>query len=215
MRVSLSILASLAFACCWSQSAAAQVEAGLRSGYAVPFGKATADASKDMNQGIRAAIPIWIDLGQRVTPNIFVGLNAQYGFGFVGDDLRTTCDKDNASCSTHSIRAGLEAHYHFLPSDSLDPWLGLGFGYEWWTLSISSQGQDESQTASGPELANFQLGLDWKPDPESITAVGPFASFSLGEFLGVSCSGSSACPAVNDKSIHNWFVIGVRGVLGP
>src|SRR4051812_6830527 len=81
--------AALAFGCVFSPVARAQdtgFEAGLRVEYGIPLGDATG-AGRPLSDGISGQIPLAIDLGYRVIPNLFIGLYAQYGFGFVGDEI--------------------------------------------------------------------------------------------------------------------------------
>jgi hypothetical protein len=32
----------------------------------------------------------------------------------------------------------MQAHYHFMAREKLDPWIGLGFGYEWLNIFIEA-----------------------------------------------------------------------------
>jgi len=67
---------------------------GLRLGYALPPGDA-AEGVK-LSDGLSGQIPIWLDVGYMVTPNMLVGLYGQYGFAQV-----KSCD-DGADCSAHT-----------------------------------------------------------------------------------------------------------------
>src|SRR5438105_4003214 len=55
-----------------------KIRLGLRLGYALPMGN-LAEGAK-LGDGISGQIPIWIDAGYMVTPNILLGLYGQYGF---------------------------------------------------------------------------------------------------------------------------------------
>ena len=191
-------------------------DAGLRAGYGVPFGKATGAGTRDMNEGITGIVPWWVDVGYRLTPNVFVGAYFQYGIGFVGSGLSDLCDINGVDCSTRSIRLGGQVHYHFVPEGRADPWLGYGFGYEWWNLGVRDPAEQLSTTARGLEFANFQAGLDFYAAPHYL---GPFVSFSLDQFDSVdACSGApgATCTVLGDgevqeKSLHQWLLFGLRG----
>ena len=190
------------------------LELGVRTGYGIPLGKVADDATGDMNEVVDGVIPIWLDLGQRVSPDLMVGVYGMYAFGVLDGELRDNCDKQSADCSAHDIRAGIELHYHLLPDQTVDPWIGMGADWEWFNLSVSQAGDDYSATATGPNLT-LQLGLDVKPSG-SIVAFGPFASFSFGEFIDRSCSGPGlSCSSPDDKSMHNWLMVGVRATVQP
>jgi hypothetical protein len=49
-----------------------------------------------------------------------------YGFGFRGDELSGDCDE----CTASMMRFGVQGQYHLTLSENIDPWFGLGIGYE-------------------------------------------------------------------------------------
>jgi hypothetical protein len=184
-------------------------EIGLRTGYMLPMGE-VADRGADLENVMSGGIPIWLELGVRASPKFMLGIFGQYAFGFNGN----FCDRFGASCSVRDIRAGVQFHYHFTPERKSDPWLGLGTGYEWLTLDVSSSNEDASLTMSGFEYLNVQFGIDFKLDQALRAGVGPFMSFSLGEYSKISCNGDGAaeCPSsIEETSMHNWLLLGARG----
>jgi hypothetical protein len=171
-----------------------------------------------MSDGIAGQIPLWLDVGYRALPELFVGAYFQYGFGFMGDLFDESCDVDGIDCSASDVRLGVQVHYHIMPFQSVDPWVGLGLGYEWLTLGAEGGGLETSTTARGFEFANFQAGADFLVGPKA--AVGPFISFSLGQYSDASfdCSPATACGGfsgidgdIENKALHEWLVLGVRG----
>ena len=84
------------------------------------------------------------------------------------------------SCSAKDLRLGLNVHYHFSPGESFDPWVGLGAGYEWLVLDESAGGVSVSETASGFEFGNLQLGGDFAVAPNF--GIGPFFTFTLAQY---------------------------------
>src|SRR5258706_3836456 len=78
-----------------------KIKIGLRLGYALPLG----DISKDnkMSDAVSGMIPIWLDLGYMITPNIMLGLYAQYGFVMLASQVKDACDAAGASCSANDI----------------------------------------------------------------------------------------------------------------
>lgn len=194
-------------------------EAGLRLGYGIPLGKVS-DPGDDLDQGIASVIPLWLDVGYRASPEFLVGVYGQYGIGSVGDTFDASCG--GLDCSATDTRLGAQVHYHFMPDAGVDPWLGLGFGYEWMTLAFSGPGGEISTTTSGFELVDFQLGVDHRVGEH--VYLGAFMSLSLGQYADVSidCSGaaSATCDSIgdgsiNDKALHEWLMFGVRGGYVP
>jgi hypothetical protein len=200
-------------------------EGGVRLGYALAMGKSSDSAGDDLDEIISGQVPIWLDLGARITPSFFLGLYFSYGFGIVGDGIDQMCQEFGLDCSVNDIRFGVQMHYHLLPFEYIDPWLGVGIGYEWSISSQSMDGVDASPsiTIRGPEWLNFQFGIDFLPADSFY--LGPFFALSLGEFAHISmeCSGA-ACTAsgiddesadVDDKAIHEWLFIGLRAGYTP
>lgn len=176
--------------------AGGKIKVGLRVGYGLPMGETSKD--NKLKDSVSGMIPIWLDLGYMVTPNIMVGLYAQYGIMMLNSDVKDACD----DCSASGMRFGLQGQYHLSPADSLDPWFGLGVGYE--MFNFKSPLGDAN--ATGLEFANIQAGADFKAGDS--LGVGPFASFSIGQYSKV--EGND----IPEKGMHQWLVLGVKGTMG-
>jgi hypothetical protein len=204
-------------------------ELAARLGLAVPMGhfikpEALAFAgttlvgpSESLSDAYSTSVPIAIDAGYRVLPGLMLGIYGQYAFvsGKSGNDgcpAQVSCLNRNA----HDIAFGIQGQYHLLQQAPIDPWLGLGFGYEFLTQNGSvppsgTVGATESYpNFSGPQLLELQGGLNFKAG--DVVALGPFLSFSLGEFTSASIGGSSQ--SVSPKALHEWLTVGVKGTLG-
>jgi hypothetical protein len=219
-----AFLAALAVPSLASAQEITGFELGGRVGYGIPLGKTADDNDSDLNEGISGQIPLWLDLGYRVTPNLMVGGYFSYGFGMLGDDFEDGCELLNSDCGVADMRLGFQLQYHVQPGQSVDPWVGAGVGYEWLRVSVSPDGIDADSTGSihGFEFLNLQAGLDFPVGPGG--GIGPFLAFTLGQYdtISSSCDGS-ACGTddedseeVDDKALHQWLFLGVRGtfVLG-
>ncbi len=204
-------------------------ELGGRIGYGIPMGKATGEGTNsNLADGIKGMIPLQLDIGYRAIPSLMVGGYVMYGFGFTGDSISEDCDRlkglgVDASCSTHDVRLGIQAQYHFTPDGKLDPWIGAGIGYEWLTFGVdfSSGGASvkTSTTGNGVEFINLQGGADFALAPGF--GLGPFLSLSVGQYseTSTSCDGSGCTPdltrsaTIDKKAIHEWLTLGVRGTF--
>lgn len=204
-------------------------EAGFRVGYAVPMGNVSGD--EPMTDGIVGHIPLWFDIGYRVTPHVVLGAYGQYGFGFFSEDTEEVCDNldaqaeaagGSASCSIAIARLGLQAQYRFTPEQESSGWLGLGVGYEWMPVSVEAdaggRSVEASTTAHGFEFFNLQFGWDF--DVARSFRLGPFVAFSLAQYsdTSIECSGDITCPtaaSLGDKALHQWLFFGARGVFSP
>ena len=190
------------------------VEVGLRTGYTLPMGDAmgqTTGVKSDttMSDVISGGIPIWIDAGYRLTPNVYVGGFFQYGILFINTDHETYCKASGISCSANDIMFGVNAHYHFMPNATFDPWAGIGVGYEIFNFSMSGNGTATSTSSlNGFQFVNVQLGGDYKPTPQ--LGVGPFVMFSLNQYGNCSVTGGSNC-SIAQTALHEFLTFGIRG----
>lgn len=179
-------------------------EVGLRTGYALGLGSLAGSASGDgasMSDFTPGMIPFQVDVGYRFDGNWFAGAYFQYGIGFIKDEA---CG-GGASCSATDLRFGIEGQYHLMPGNQIDPWVGLGVGYESVGVSASEGGLSISTSVTGLEFANLSLGGDYRVSPN--LGVGPYLGLTVGQY-------SSAFDTdIPEKALHMWLSIGVRGVF--
>lgn len=187
------------------------VAVGFRSGWGFPFGdRASVQGQKDsLSSNFNGMLPLWFDAGYRISKNVYVGAYFQYGFLTVPDQY---CPGPQlVGCTGHDIRFGPSVHFHFVPHGALDPWVGLGFGYEAATLTIHGVEQDASRTNAGFEFVNLEGGIDIHP----VFGFdwGPFVSFSMDEYRTERQSppvGGSKTYALPSPTLHYFFVLGLR-----
>ena len=227
-------LAALGLAACvlsrtGNARADTEFEFGPRLGYALPFGYVESGNNDKLRHTFKGQVPIWLDAGARIAERFFVGAYLDYNVGVLSSELSQACDTINASasvsasCSGQDVRFGGEFLFHLLPKGRLDPWLGVGVGYEWLAFSVTEEAGGQTATLSagvhGFELANLQLGLDI-PVAQHI-ALGPFLAFTLAEFrrTSTSCSGDCVIGSlaessdITQKALHEWLFLGVRGTF--
>ena len=202
----------------------------LRTGFGLPLGSyadvRTIATFRDTNVNSLAddtygAIPLWLDVGYRLAPSWMIGVYAMAGLVLPKtaesvNPLAGGCP-ESLDCSAFGLRLGVQGQYRFLPGEPLDPWLGLGVGYEliWSNLNgeLFAQPIDASTSHAGPDLLHLQGGLD--------VALGD--GLSLGPFLSVSAMRYTTCSAelngddadceLDEQSWHGWLMLGARGAL--
>jgi outer membrane protein len=187
-----------------------KIRLGLRGGYGLPLGNTAADTPLKNNEsdpvptGVSGLIPIWLDVGYMAFPKIMLGVYGRYGVGFF-----TECPR----CSGQSVRFGIQIQYHFAPLRKLDPWLGFGFGYEFFSAKEKAGKVEKaaSYSAHGFEFGNFQAGLDISV--ADVLSIGPFVSFSLNQFSKqtVGLPGASEISEdISDSALHMWLEPGLK-----
>jgi len=202
----------------------------LRTGFGLPLGHyasvrtvagfrdTSVNALLDDTHGV---IPLWLDVGYRWSAHWMVGGYVMAGLVLPktaadNDPLGGGCPK-GFDCSAFGVRAGLQVQYRLAPGEPLDPWLGLGVGYEW--IESSVEGEllsfpfDASFTHSGPDLLHLQGGLDVAIAEDA--SLGPFLSLSAMRYTACSAelSDDDADCQLSEQSWHGWLVFGVRGAL--
>jgi hypothetical protein len=209
---------------------AGRFEFGMRSGYGVPLGQATGDATADINTVVAAQVPVWVDVGARFRGGLFFGAHFSYGFGVLASDLSGGCDAARAageevSCRASDVRGGLELLYHATPKKGFDLWFGGGFGWEWLSIGVTEAYQGQSQSlslqANGMQLLMLQTGIDFEPLPG--LGLGPFLAFSNDMYftvstscVGAACEGlASGSTTIENKSVHHWIMVGARASWRP
>ncbi len=190
-------------------------ELGLRTGFGFPMGQIqelrTGERSP-LGDGIHGQIPIWLDLGWRITPRWMVGVYGSYGFILVKEaaEGEPGCPASE-SCSGANWRFGAQAQFHFLPYASVDPWVGAGLGYELHRLTRSGGARDATSQLRGWEFLNLQAGVDFPSDSGS--AFGLFVGYTMGQFTHYSGTygGQEESGEISRVATHQWLMLGLRG----
>lgn len=200
------------------------LELGARTGYGLPFGKSTGAAGDDLDRITAGQVPLWFDIGMHFSQHFTVAAYLSYGIGINSDEISAACDDAAAmaagidvSCTNSDVRLGVQFLFHILPESLVDPWVGLGSGFEWLALTTraSAGGESASTTfaVSGFEMFNLQAGVDFKLTPR--LGLGPFVTFSNGSFSSVklscenlNCNAQSA--DIANTASHQWLLFGAK-----
>jgi hypothetical protein len=177
------------------------VSLGARLAFAIPMGSLA--QNENLSDGFSGGIPVVIEAAFRFNRNISAGLAGQYAYM-----VTKNCDT-GASCSGADYQILLQAIYNARLGSTLDPWFGLGVGYEQLSLTESGGGIDGSVSVSGWGLAMVEIGGDFAAGPQ--VDVGPFVSLSVGKYGSASSGGNSA--DIPNTAYHEWLQIGVRGTF--
>jgi hypothetical protein len=186
------------------------LDVGLRLGFASPFGKLAGDLGggpTSISDYLSGTIPLALELGYRINADFTLGMLFQYAFG-----LTKNCGPGE-SCSASDIRLGLEGLYRIQNESQFIPWFGVGFGYEWLSLGVSSGGESVSVGFRGFEFVTLQAGGDYRLSP--YFSLGPFVSFSLGQYDTASAEmgASSGSRDIPNKDMHEWLQFGMKGTF--
>ncbi len=203
---------------------------GLRTGFGVPLGK-YADVrtlaglrEEDVNalgDDTHGVIPLWIDVGYRLSPHLLLGGYFMYGIVLpktapAADPLGGGCP-EGLDCFASGLRFGIQGQYAFAPSAPVNPWLGIALGYERVNSELTGElfniPFEASTTHSGPDLLQLQGGVDFRAS--DAFGLGPFAAVSAMQYTScsIALSGEESSCELDDGGWHGWFVLGLRGAV--
>lgn len=195
------------------------IEIDYRMGYGLPAGQATEGADGALSNRFTGMLPLIFGLGYRVHPRVSVGGYFQYGIGFTNDrGLHGFCSRPGYSCPSSVVRWGGDVRFRLLPRWRLDPWLGVGMGYEEGSTHIhpsndeSASLSDVRVTVSGLEYAHLEAGADYRLFGN--LAVGAFATMTVAHYSHETITraepGSPPPTSIPGRSVHEWMLLGVR-----
>jgi hypothetical protein len=174
-------------------------------GFGIPLGSASGvDTSGSVSDYSSFTIPVQLDIGARIAGVVFVG--GYFSYGFAGSTDTARC-LSGFSCSPSTLRFGAEVHWHPLGNVGTDPWIGIGSGYESLRVGLSGGGDSGSYSLSGWEFGNLQAGLDFALGPA--IKLGPWISFSIGQYSSFSGSGHSLKKCSSRRLVTRWVEGGV------
>jgi len=188
----------------------------LRTGYSHPLGKANGADGGKMSDVTTGQVPIMVELGGKVVPNLFLGGYLGIAGGMAAGALDDLCDDANYDCYALGIRAGLQGHFQLMPHGSTNPWIGYGIGYESLTISVSDGDDNGSFTNAGPEYARVMAGLDFRLS--RTFGLGPFVDVSIGKYTRYKDDppgGESEDGDIPKPAMHEWVTVGARFVFFP
>jgi len=133
-----------------------------------------------------------LKIGYRATEHLAFGGYGTFSQFASGDDVSSGTDVRGAS-------AGGFAEWHFRPSQSIDPWVGLASGWRGLWLSPDS---GKNTSIQGWEIARVQLGLDYRISPE--VAIGPVIGASVSSFFTEDSPATNGFADIHDPH-GNWL----------
>jgi hypothetical protein len=188
----------------------------LRTGFAIPMGKANGGDRGDMSNIFSGQVPLFVEIGGKPNRFLFIGGYLGLGFGGTAGDLETICSSSGTTCTAISARAGAEIQYHFMPDGTANPWIGYGIGYESAGVSMTSGGQTGTVSDNGFEFANFMGGVDFRLS--RTFGIGPFLALSIGQYRKYRYEVLGAVKQegdIADQAVHEWISAGGRFVFFP
>jgi hypothetical protein len=178
---------------------------GARVGAGIPMGDY--QTGKSLSDVYAATVPFALDAGYLYSPKLYVGAYYSIAPAFLGGTTRNNADDGNVT------RLGLNVHYHLMPQKTLDPWVGLGMGYERAAIASTPYGLGlhQNRSLNAFEVLNLQVGADYKVTPGF--GVGPVVTATLADYLcGDYVLSDKTRIETTKDGWHGWLMLGIRGV---
>lgn len=179
------------------------LNADLGASYALPFGEVNAGQTPvsilDLFSGAGAFVGA---LGVQ-WHHVRLGAELAVGPMQIADHL---CPQ--MECSGSQLRWGGTLEYHLALTNGVDPFFGVGAGFEQSTLNAGAS----SITFSGPELFDLRLGADWSIG-RSIVSAGFLTVLTFARYDNASATQFDAPPGKGNfaaPSLHSWLAFGAR-----
>ncbi len=185
-------------------------ELSLNAGFALPLGSAVNNINE--SDVINFAVPFGIAVGYRIAGAVFLGATFTYGpFGTPSSTTLATCATTGTSCHSSDYRVGFTVQWHPLGSRGLDPYVGIGAGYEWLIVDVSGGGTDLTAQYNGFTWVDVPLGVDFRLSKD--IRLGPYLDFAMGQYRNASVTYGGVSQLIPERAIHFWLSAGVRVVF--
>jgi hypothetical protein len=173
------------------------VELTVGTGYAQGFGDVGNGQATLQDVG-KAGGAVELGVGYRVTPSLMIGV---YGTG----SMYGRSDGVDSSTKVYSSTAGVQAAWHFLPTNTFDPWVALGTGWRGYWVDADRG----VSSMHGLELARLQLGADYRLT--DAVAISPVFGIDMSTFLTKKEPGSSGFANIDSPKVNTFIFAGLLG----
>lgn len=191
---------------------------GLRVGYGRAFGNTSEESGGlDLGSALDGALPVRLTAGYRAVPWVQLSFAGWLAPLFLSGSP-TSCDPSaGRRCSGWGGGIAFEVQVHTRPAALLDPWIGLGFGYEWLHVDTEDPNAGPGMTRSGSSqfggtyYLDAALGLDVRIAHG--LSVGPFVGLQVGRYSSVVATddnGVQTAYQFKQPAFHEWLTAGIH-----
>lgn len=187
-------------------------ELSLNAGFALPLGSAVKGVNE--SDAINFSVPFGIQVGYRIAGVVFVGGTFTYGpFGSPTSTSVPACAMSGSSCHSTTFHTGFTVQWHPWGSRGIDPYLGIGAGYEFLYVDASLGAQTANAQYNGWTWLDVPLGVDFRLSKD--VRLGPYFDFLMGEYRNATATinGSTVSGLIPHRTLHFWLSAGVRVVF--
>ncbi|HRI64587.1 MAG TPA: hypothetical protein PK156_10110 [Polyangium sp.] len=188
------------------------IQAALRIGYAHPLGSFESGWS-EIYETFREQIPITLDVGTRIDPNLYLGGFLAVAPGGPGVHFEALCARRD--CTALGVRFGANLIRYFRPQKRFNPWFGFGIGGDISSFVVGEADGNATFSVRGVEFAILSVGGDIRISRK--IGFGPYLQYAFGVYTHhrVSTPRYTHDEFLHEKEVHGWLTAGIRVVLFP
>lgn len=177
-------------------------------GFAAASGSISSEGDGRLGDLVDGKVPFGVEAAYRFNPLLRAGIFLE------GAPISVTGDAcvGGDPCGGSDFQLGVDVQLHVAPFRRVDPWVGLGAGYEWLRVDATNFTDDAPDTwrYSGWSFPRLSAGLDIAVSP--VVTLGPYVSYDVGRFTQVDQSSAGRFD-ISNQAYHGWLQIGIRGSL--
>ena len=175
-------------------------------GVGLPGGDISNEGDGRLGDLVNSSIPFGGEIAYRFNPAFRTGVFFQLAPLSIAGSACASGDR----CDGMDYQFGFDAQIHLAPFRRVDPWVGLGVGWEWMEINATNFTDNipDRWTYSGVLFPRLSTGLDIPLTPTF--TLGPYLSWEAGRFTQVDQESRGSFD-INSPAYHGWLEIGVRG----
>jgi hypothetical protein len=161
---------------------------------------------------------IQLEGGVRMNPHLALGLYLDVGVGEPARAIRQDplCQAASSGCTATTGSVGVLLRHTFQPRAHSTPWLSVGTGFQWGTVSLDDHvaggpADDELFSYTGWEMLRLMAGVDLRSN--AVFGVGLYGGLSVGRFNRFHDELGSV--RLDDDRFHTTMQAGLRFTLFP
>jgi hypothetical protein len=158
-------------------------------------------------------LDIVVEGGVRMSPHLALGLYVDVGVGSPARELRAWCDTLTTTCLASTGSVGVLLRHTFHPRAPSTPWISLGTGLEWGSVSAEDDighGRDVF-TYTGWQALRLMGGIDVRSNP--VLGVGLYGGVAFGRYRHYEDGGGRV--DLGRQPFHTTVQGGLRFTLFP
>lgn len=169
------------------------------AGYSQGFGGISDGRQAGLRDLGGAGFATQIGVGYRLDPRFMFGVYTEFGHYGRGDGAPS-------GSNVQGMAAGVQAQYHFMPFNRLDPWVGLGTGWRgYWVKNDNLP----THTLHGIDFVRAQVGASYQIAPW--LNLGPVVGASVTMFFSEKRSYQNDFAVVDDPRLNTFVSAGIGG----